>query len=84
MEEQVLGAEERRVALEYEIFARLRRRIAAEFQRIKGTGERIAQIDVHAPYIHWLSRLLEQHAPLHQRHRQCRELSGRHRARRRK
>ena len=46
MEEQVLGAEERRVALEYEIFARLRRRIAAEFQRIKGTGERIAQIDV--------------------------------------
>jgi DNA mismatch repair protein MutS len=45
MEEQVLGAEEQRILLEYEIFDRVRRRIAGQNQRIKGAAERIAQID---------------------------------------
>jgi DNA mismatch repair protein MutS len=45
MEEQVLGAEEQRILLEYEIFDRVRRRIAGQNQRIKGAAERIAQVD---------------------------------------
>ncbi len=47
-EQQVLGAEEKRVALEFEIFDRIRRQIARENQRIKETAELIAQIDVFA------------------------------------
>jgi len=45
-EEQVLGAEEKRVELEYEIFDKIRRKIARENQRMKQTAELIAQIDV--------------------------------------
>ena len=46
MEEQVLGAEEKRVELEFEIFDGLRKKIALENQRIKETAELIAKIDV--------------------------------------
>jgi len=45
-EQQVLGAEEKRVEMEFEIFERVRNRIAIENQRIKETAELIAQIDV--------------------------------------
>ena len=48
VEEQVLGAEEKRVGLEFEIFDRIRRRIGLENQRIKETAELIAQVDVIA------------------------------------
>ena len=48
MEEQVLGAEEKRVVLEFEIFDRIRKAVAIENQRIKETAECIAQIDVMA------------------------------------
>ncbi|HUU80050.1 MAG TPA: DNA mismatch repair protein MutS [Acidobacteriota bacterium] len=48
VEEQVLGAEEKRVELEFEIFDRIRRRIGLENQRIKETAELIAQVDVIA------------------------------------
>ncbi len=47
-EQQVLGAEEKRVSLEYKIFDRIRNQIARENQRIKETAEIIAQIDVFA------------------------------------
>ncbi|MBW1815672.1 MAG: DNA mismatch repair protein MutS [Deltaproteobacteria bacterium] len=47
-EEQVLGAEERRVALELEIFERIRARVAGETRRIKATAELVAEIDVLA------------------------------------
>lgn len=46
MEEQVLGAEEKRAELEFEIFNGLRNKIALENQRIKETAELVAQIDV--------------------------------------
>lgn len=45
-EEQVLGAEDKRVALELEIFERIRSEVCGENQRIKETSEIIAQIDV--------------------------------------
>lgn len=48
MEEQVLGAEDKRVALELKIFEQIRSKIAAENRRIKETAELIAQIDVIA------------------------------------
>lgn len=48
MEEQVLGAEEKRVSLEYSIFEELRMRVAGENQRIKKTAELIGEIDVFA------------------------------------
>jgi len=48
VEEQVLGAEEKRVELEFEIFDRIRRRIGLENQRIRETAELIAQVDVIA------------------------------------
>jgi DNA mismatch repair protein MutS len=47
-EDLVLGAEEKRIALEYEIFEDLRRRVAAENRRIKETGQCIGEIDVLA------------------------------------
>ncbi|RLC32350.1 MAG: DNA mismatch repair protein MutS [Deltaproteobacteria bacterium] len=47
-EQQVLGAEEKRVDLEFRIFERIRERVAREDHRIKETAERIAQIDVFA------------------------------------
>ncbi|MBE9570672.1 MAG: DNA mismatch repair protein MutS [Proteobacteria bacterium] len=48
VEEQVLGAEEKRVVLEFEIFDRIRKKVALENQRIKETAEFIAEIDVIA------------------------------------
>ena len=48
VEEQVLGAEEKRVGLEFEIFDGIRRRIGLENQRIRETAELIAQVDVIA------------------------------------
>jgi len=46
MEEQVLGAEEKRVVLEFEIFDRIRKKVALENRRIKETAEFISKIDV--------------------------------------
>ncbi len=47
-EQQVLGAEEKRIELELDIFDRIRRQIARENQRIKETAELVAQVDVFA------------------------------------
>jgi DNA mismatch repair protein MutS len=46
MEEQVLSAEEKRVVLEFEIFDRIRKKVALENRRIKETAEFISEIDV--------------------------------------
>ena len=48
MEDQVLGAEERRVALELEIFERIRSGVAREHSRLRRTGELVAEVDVIA------------------------------------
>jgi len=45
-EAEVLGAEERRVELEAEIFEEIRRTIAVEHGRISDTAARVSQIDV--------------------------------------
>jgi len=42
----ILGAEEKLVSLEYEIFCDLRSRVAAEAQAIQGTARALAEIDV--------------------------------------
>jgi len=47
-EEMVLGAEEKRVALELEIFEQIRRKVALENRRIKGTGRLIGEVDALA------------------------------------
>jgi len=47
-EQQVLGAEEKRVKLEFEIFDRIRKQVALEDKRTKNTAEIIAQVDVFA------------------------------------
>ena len=47
-EDLVLGAEEKRVALEFEIFEEVRRRVAIENQRIRETGKRIGEVDALA------------------------------------
>ncbi|RPI76684.1 MAG: DNA mismatch repair protein MutS [Desulfobacteraceae bacterium] len=47
-EELVLGAEEKKVTLEYELFEQVRNRIAQQNQRIKETGKWISHIDVLA------------------------------------
>ena len=47
-EEQVLGAEEKRVALEFELFEQIRAKVALENQRIKETAEFVSKIDVLA------------------------------------
>jgi DNA mismatch repair protein MutS len=44
-EDLVLGAEEKRVALEFEIFEEVRKRVALENQRIRETGKRIGEVD---------------------------------------
>ena len=46
MEEQILGAEEKRVQLEYQLFEQVIEKISCENQRIKQAGELIAQVDV--------------------------------------
>ncbi|MDY6973386.1 MAG: DNA mismatch repair protein MutS, partial [Thermodesulfobacteriota bacterium] len=48
IEKQVLGAEEKRVRLELEIFDRICKRLAVENQRVKKTAGFVAQIDVIA------------------------------------
>jgi DNA mismatch repair protein MutS len=45
-EEKVLGAEERRVQLEFELFEQVRQKIALENRRIKDTAALIGEIDV--------------------------------------
>ncbi len=47
-EEMVLGAEEKRVNLEYEIFERIRGLVSLENRRIKETARRIGEIDTLA------------------------------------
>jgi DNA mismatch repair protein MutS len=47
-EDMVLGAEEKRVALEYNIFEETRRTVALENQRIRDTGRLIGEIDAIA------------------------------------
>jgi DNA mismatch repair protein MutS len=47
-EEMVLGAEEKRIALEYEIFEGVRKGIALENRRIRDTAVRVAVLDVLA------------------------------------
>ncbi len=49
-EELVLGAEEKRINLEYELFEALRRKVADENQRIQKTGGMIGKIDVLAGF----------------------------------
>ncbi len=48
LEETILGAQDRLYALEYELFADIRSRIAAEVTRIQKTAKAIAAIDVFA------------------------------------
>ncbi len=47
-EEKVLGAEERLVELEYDLFQEVRRQVAAEGERIQATGGALATVDVLA------------------------------------
>jgi DNA mismatch repair protein MutS len=47
-EDLVLGAEEKKVALEFEIFEDVRRRVALENQRIRETGKQIGEVDALA------------------------------------
>jgi DNA mismatch repair protein MutS len=51
-EEKVLGAEEKRVELEYEIFEQIRERVAVENQRIKETARLIGEVDALAGLAH--------------------------------
>ena len=46
LESKVLGAQERIVKLEYEIFCQIRSRVAQEFTRIKATSQALATVDV--------------------------------------
>lgn len=45
LESKVLGAQERSVKLEYEIFCQIRKKIAAEYNRIQITANAIATVD---------------------------------------
>ncbi len=45
-EDKVLGAEERLVALEYDLFQQIRAQVAAQGARIQQTAEALAQLDV--------------------------------------
>jgi DNA mismatch repair protein MutS len=47
-EEKVMGAEERRIELEFSLFEKIREKIALENHRIKETASRIGEIDVLA------------------------------------
>ncbi|MBI4815783.1 MAG: DNA mismatch repair protein MutS [Deltaproteobacteria bacterium] len=51
-EEEIVGADERRVALETELFVRLRAKVAAEARRIRALAETIATIDALAALAH--------------------------------
>lgn len=46
LEARVLGAKDRSIALEYELFAEVRRAVAAELSRIQTTAEAVATLDV--------------------------------------
>ena len=46
LESKVLGAQERAVKLEYEIFCQVRKRIADEYNRIRSTANSVAALDV--------------------------------------
>ena len=46
LESKVLGAQERSVKLEYEIFCQVRRRVAEEYNRIRTTAASVAALDV--------------------------------------
>lgn len=46
LEGRVLGAQERVVALEYELFNSVREKVAAELARIEGTARALARLDV--------------------------------------
>jgi DNA mismatch repair protein MutS len=48
MEDKILGAEEKMAALEFEIFAKIRKAISAEVERIQKTAQIVAAIDVAA------------------------------------
>ena len=48
MEETILGAEERLMSLEYELFCELRQRLSDEIVRIQKTAKAIAMLDVFA------------------------------------
>ena len=50
LEDMILGAEERLVTLEYELFCEIRDKIAEEVIRIQATAKAIAQIDVLASF----------------------------------
>jgi len=47
-EEKVLGAEEKKIDLEYEIFEQIRSRVASQSRRVKETARYIAEIDTLA------------------------------------
>lgn len=47
-EEKVLGAEEKKIGLEYRLFEEIREKVAAENQRVKRTAHQIAEIDALA------------------------------------
>ncbi len=48
MEDTILGARERLIALEYEIFSGIRNRLAEEVSRIHNTAEILSALDVYA------------------------------------
>ena len=48
LEDTILGAEEKLIALEYELFCQVRKTIADEVLRIQDTAKAVAQIDVFA------------------------------------
>lgn len=48
LEDTILGAEDKLIALEYELFKELRNRIAAQVARIQTTAKAIARLDVYA------------------------------------
>ncbi len=50
MEGKILGAEERSMKLEYELFQRVREEVLGELQRIQGTAAALAQLDVLASF----------------------------------
>lgn len=48
LEDTILGAEDKLIALEYELFRQLRNRIASKVYRIQQTAKAIARLDVYA------------------------------------
>ena len=46
MEEKILGAEDKLIALEYELFVTIRDRVEKEIQRLKDTAKIIGSLDV--------------------------------------